>query len=68
MADHLVAPTIYRQGGLFWGGQAYPTVMIVCRNCGHTVYLNAVVMGLIQPKKKTGVEEESKEKEDTDGS
>jgi len=51
MGDHLIAPMIYRQGGFVLGGPAYPSVMLVCNNCGHTLLLNATMMGLVPPLK-----------------
>jgi len=52
MGDHLVTPIIFRQGGFFMGGgAAYPVIMLVCNHCGHTLYINAVMMGLVPPLK-----------------
>lgn len=28
------------------GGVGYPQVVLTCRNCGHTVLVNAILMGL----------------------
>jgi len=54
VGDHLVAPVIYRKRGLLLGGAAYPLVMLLCENCGHTIFLNGVRMGLVPPKEVTG--------------
>ena len=49
LANHLVTPPIYRSGGSFmFGGPAYPQAMLMCTICAHTVYFNAVVMGILQ--------------------
>ena len=48
IADHLVSPTIFSGGGnLVIGGTAYPLAMIISTPCGHTVFLNAVMAGLV---------------------
>jgi hypothetical protein len=47
LADHLVQPISQGTGGLFFGGTAYPQVMLICRKCSHTVFFNAVALGLI---------------------
>jgi len=31
-----------------FGGPAYPQAMLMCTICAHTVYFNAVVMGILQ--------------------
>jgi hypothetical protein len=50
MANHLVSPPLHRVsggGGFMFGGPAYPQAMVICANCGHTVYFNTVVMGIL---------------------
>ena len=46
VADDLVIPPIYRGGGFSIGGAGYPQAMLICNNCAHTVYINAVRIGL----------------------
>lgn len=63
IADHLVSPPMFGTG-LVLGGAAYPLAMFICSVCAHTVFLNAVVVGvsppLAEPEKKG--EEETEEK------
>lgn len=40
------------------GGVGYPQVMLLCKTCAHTMFFNAVIMGLVpagsppEPEKK----------------
>ena len=45
IGDHGVAPPVFR-GGYIISGPAYPMVMLICTTCAHTIFLNAVMMGL----------------------
>ena len=64
VGDHLVAsPIAPKSGGMVIGGSVYPQVMSICTNCGHTVYFNAVVIGVIEP----GVKEVEGSQEAEDG-
>ena len=48
LIPHLVAPPTFRkESGFFLGGMSYPQAMLLCKNCGHTLYFNAVVMGIV---------------------
>jgi len=47
IADDLLQPMIHASGGLRVGGRGYPLVMLICRTCGYTMFLNAVLMGLL---------------------
>ena len=68
VGEHLVAPPIHAQG-LLLGGTSYPQAMLICVNCAHTVYFNAVIMGLLKEKEEPGESEEASDtnKEDQDG-
>ena len=46
IGDHVVAAPTHGEG-LILGGPTYPNVFVVCRNCGHTLYINAVVSGVL---------------------
>ena len=48
IGKHLVTPTLFSEKGFWAGGTAYPSVMIVCTNCGHTVHFNAITIGLLE--------------------
>ena len=54
VAQHLVSPPVVSGRALSLGGPAYPQAMCICRNCGHTLYFNAVVAGIHQPEKPFG--------------
>jgi hypothetical protein len=57
----LAAPVNYVPGGgVFLGGPAYPLIVVTCTACGFTVFVNAVVAGLIEPRTPP-VSTESKE-------
>ncbi len=62
LADHVVAPPIFGRG-LVLGGTAYPHVMLICRQCGHTVFFNAVMMGLVEKRREKAEEPEAKKAE-----
>ena len=47
IADDFVQPMKYSAGGLTIGGRGYPLVMVVCRTCGYTLFINAIIMGLL---------------------
>jgi len=42
------------QGGLKVGSPKMPFVSITCANCGNTIFLNAIVAGIVKPDKKGG--------------
>lgn len=54
--EHFVDLPIYRGGNIIiGGGPHYPNVGIICRHCGNTQILNAVMMGVLdsgKPKKE----------------
>jgi hypothetical protein len=40
----------YHEGAaLVLGGPVIPVVPVICGNCGHTVLVNAILAGVIQP-------------------
>lgn len=48
IADHLVQPvTLGPQVSVQLGGVGYPQVMLISSKCGYTIFLNAVIMGLL---------------------
>ena len=50
ISEDITTPVIFA-GGFNLGGQAYPHVLVTCINCGNTKLFNAVVMGILPPKK-----------------
>ncbi len=48
VGDHLVQPVTLGPGsGLMLGGIGYPQVMLISVGCGHTLFFNAVMMGIL---------------------
>ncbi len=47
LAEHVVQPLRY--GPQIYGGVAYPQIMLISQPCGHTLYVNAVMIGLYPP-------------------
>ena len=49
IADHIVQPITRGAGNaLNLGGPGYPHVMLISNKCGYTIFLNAVMIGLLQ--------------------
>lgn len=66
VAEHLVVPLTVAQGLIQIGkGPTYPMAMITCNKCGHTLFLNAVKVGLLPKKEET--QKDPKTKGDTNG-
>lgn len=40
----------YTGGGLVIGGGVFPTLQVICENCGNTLLFNALVAGLLPPE------------------
>lgn len=52
IGDHLVQGHILRPNvGLAIGSPTYAYAQLICTNCGHTKFLNAYVVGLLDPNK-----------------
>ena len=49
--DHLIEFRPYAGGNMILGGMTYPHVGIICENCGHSEFVNAVVCGLVPADK-----------------
>lgn len=50
LGDHVVSPIALGGGGnVRLGGPGYPQVMLISQNCGHTIYINAIVAGIVSP-------------------
>lgn len=43
---HIVAPLTYSPGAFSLGGTTYPTLNLVCTNCGAVQAFSAVLLGL----------------------
>ena len=42
----------FQSGNLVIGSQSiiYPVIAMTCANCGNTVFLNAIIMGVLEPQ------------------
>ncbi len=50
VGDHLVQPLAvgcYNQ--VLFKGAAYPQVMLISKQCGYTMFINAVMAGIVRP-------------------
>jgi len=47
LADHVVVPISWSITGALLGGATYPQVMVNCGVCGYTVYINAIIAGIV---------------------
>jgi len=55
VGDHLVQPlTLSARMNLMLSGPGYPQVMLISQKCGHTIFFNAVVIGLVKPPHPEG--------------
>lgn len=57
---HLVAPPTFAGGGVSLGGIVYPQAICTCTTCGHAVYFNAVVIGIVESKVQAAADEKNK--------
>jgi hypothetical protein len=46
IADHVVAPSLTNAAGVGLGAYPYPQAMVISE-CGYTIYLNLVAVGII---------------------
>ena len=50
IADHMVAPPITSpDAGMMVGGMSYPHILMISKQCGYTMFINAVMAGLLPP-------------------
>lgn len=47
IADHVVAPSLINGAGIGLGAYPYPQAMLISE-CGYTIYLNLVVIGIVE--------------------
>ena len=65
IGQHLVAPmTTTSKRGVTLGGILHPQIMVVCNNCGNTLYFNAALMKLVESRTET----DARAKKEGDGS
>lgn len=51
IAPDIVTPLRLTDGAVSIGGSMYPLVMLICRNCAHTIFLNAILSGVMDRPK-----------------
>lgn len=47
--DKIFQLSEYHSGTLVVGGPLIPVIPVSCTNCGHTVLVNAIIAGAVQP-------------------
>lgn len=47
--DHLVHPPTWHRGAFVLGGPTYPHVLLTCRQCGYSLFFNALIIGFLEP-------------------
>ena len=52
--DSLVSAVPFVPRGLSIGGTAAPLVAVMCRNCGCTIFVNAMLADVFEPKDNAG--------------
>jgi hypothetical protein len=61
IAEYLVQPiTLGTRNALQLGGFGYPQFMLISIPCGHTIFINAVISGVLQPTIPTPPQNEPK--------
>ena len=46
-----VVPINMTKNGPKLGGNVFPQIMLICKTCGHTLFFNAVMIGIFPPTK-----------------
>jgi hypothetical protein len=59
IGELVVAPVRFG-GGMSLGGDVYPLAMVICQVCSHTIFMNALRMGITFQKAEEKTEEEAK--------
>ena len=51
IADHIVQPmTMGANNAVQLGGVGYPQIMLISSKCGYTMFINAVLIGMLKPE------------------
>lgn len=50
ISENVVSPLTLKEGGIQLGGVTYPSVLLICQRCGNTKFLNALVIGALDPE------------------
>lgn len=54
LSEHVVEIRPFYEGNMVLSGPLYPMVVLTCGNCGHSVFFNAVLIGIVEGKKDGG--------------
>lgn len=65
IGDDLVMPSVFKDNAVQIGGVGYPQAMLLCNNCGHTIFINAVRVGLIPEVEAQDTDEPASTDEDS---
>jgi hypothetical protein len=50
LGDHLVQPIVLgNKQNILLSGVSYPHLMVISPSCGYTMFVNAVIVGLVEP-------------------
>jgi len=47
IGETIAQATAFQGGGLSIGGRVYPLIVVTCRGCGNTVFINAIKAGIV---------------------
>lgn len=48
LAGDLITPLAFSAGDINLGGNSYPSVLLLCSNCGNSKVFNAVIMKILE--------------------
>jgi hypothetical protein len=51
VTDRIFQLMEFHEGALVVGGQVVPLINVHCSSCGHTLFFNAILLGLVTSKK-----------------
>jgi hypothetical protein len=56
VAEHFVAPPLLgAHGGYWFGGPAYPHMLVTSTKCGYAMFVNAIIAGVFEVPKADSV-------------
>ena len=63
ISDKLFEIREFHGGGMVLGGDSaiQPLISISCRTCGQTIFMNAIMLGVLEPSPKQPIQEEKEE-------
>ena len=54
LGEMVIAGIAYTPGRFVMGGPTYPLLPLICSNCSQTVFLNAILCGVIEAERAEG--------------